>query len=217
MIFPWTRVRGGDGLGMILMHYIYCALYFYYYYSSSTSDHQALDLRGWGHLFHTSPSAHSDVRQIPLPPPGINEDIKEQKGWGIYPQVAQLVNSRVDRGQRSLVGYSPWNRQESDTPEQLTHIHTREIPSALSLYGTWPQTFLIGDSNHQMQTSNHHHSHLHSQVTTSVTMTSDPLPTPNRARHRDIATWHPRNQQHVTRSIKKKKITISHHSRLWNV
>ena len=27
--------------------YIYCELYFYYYYISSTSDHQALDPRGW--------------------------------------------------------------------------------------------------------------------------------------------------------------------------
>ena len=40
----------GDGLGMIQAHYIYCALYFYYYYISSTSDHQALDPRGWGPL-----------------------------------------------------------------------------------------------------------------------------------------------------------------------
>ena len=40
--------QSGDGLGMIQAHYIYCALYFYYYYISSTSDHQALDLRGWG-------------------------------------------------------------------------------------------------------------------------------------------------------------------------
>ena len=40
----------GDGLGMIQMHYIYCALYFYYYHIGSTSDHQALDPRGWGPL-----------------------------------------------------------------------------------------------------------------------------------------------------------------------
>ena len=35
--------RGGDGFGMIQVHYIYCEFYFYYYY---TSDHQAWDLRG---------------------------------------------------------------------------------------------------------------------------------------------------------------------------
>ena len=28
------------------------------------------------------------------------------------------------RGQRSLVGYSPWGRKESDSTNQLTHIHT---------------------------------------------------------------------------------------------
>ena len=39
-VSPWTGVGvGGDGLGMIQTHYIYCALYFYYYYISSTSDH----------------------------------------------------------------------------------------------------------------------------------------------------------------------------------
>ena len=37
-----TDQRGGDGFGMIQMHYIYCELNFYYYY---TSDHQAWDLR----------------------------------------------------------------------------------------------------------------------------------------------------------------------------
>ena len=38
------------GFRMIQAHYIYCALYFYYYYINSSSDHQALDLRGWGSL-----------------------------------------------------------------------------------------------------------------------------------------------------------------------
>ena len=47
-----TSMAGGsgDGLGMIQAHYIYCALYSYYYCISSTSDHQALDPRGWGPL-----------------------------------------------------------------------------------------------------------------------------------------------------------------------
>ena len=35
---------------MIQVHNIYCALYFYYYYISFSSDHQALDPRGWGPL-----------------------------------------------------------------------------------------------------------------------------------------------------------------------
>ena len=46
-IFPSTN-SGMEGLGMIQVHYIYCALY--YYYVSSISDHQALDLEV-GHLF----------------------------------------------------------------------------------------------------------------------------------------------------------------------
>ena len=33
-------------------HYIYCALYFSYYYIRFTSDHQALDPRGWGPLIY---------------------------------------------------------------------------------------------------------------------------------------------------------------------
>lgn len=37
---------GGDGLGMIQVHSIYCAAYFCYYISSS-SGHQALDPGGW--------------------------------------------------------------------------------------------------------------------------------------------------------------------------
>ena len=32
--------------------YIYCALYFYYSDTTSTSDHQALDPRGWGPLLY---------------------------------------------------------------------------------------------------------------------------------------------------------------------
>ena len=45
----------GHGFRMIQTHYVYCALYFYHYYISSTSDHQALDLRGWGHLYYLIP------------------------------------------------------------------------------------------------------------------------------------------------------------------
>ena len=42
-VFPLT----GVGLGMSQARYTYCALCFYYYYISSTSDHEALDPRGW--------------------------------------------------------------------------------------------------------------------------------------------------------------------------
>ena len=40
----------GHGFGIIQVYYIYPELYSYYYYVSSTSDHQALDLSGWGTL-----------------------------------------------------------------------------------------------------------------------------------------------------------------------
>lgn len=39
----------GDGLGMIQMHHIYCALHFCCSISS-VSHHQVLDPRGWGAL-----------------------------------------------------------------------------------------------------------------------------------------------------------------------
>ena len=36
-------------------------------------------------------------------------------------------------GQRSLAGYSPWGRQESDTTEQPgTHVHTQELSSSIA-------------------------------------------------------------------------------------
>ena len=40
----------GDGFQMIQVPYISCALNFYYYHISSTSDHQAIEPRGWGPL-----------------------------------------------------------------------------------------------------------------------------------------------------------------------
>ena len=49
--FSMDWVGGGVGWDNS-SHYIYCALCFYYYYISSTSDHQALDPRGWGPLLY---------------------------------------------------------------------------------------------------------------------------------------------------------------------
>ena len=48
--FHWQGEGAGEQFWMTQTHYIYCALYFYYYYVISTSDHQALDPRGWGPL-----------------------------------------------------------------------------------------------------------------------------------------------------------------------
>ena len=46
----FSRGQGRDGLGMIQLHYLSCALYFCYYHTSSTSDHQVWDLGGRGAL-----------------------------------------------------------------------------------------------------------------------------------------------------------------------
>ena len=35
------------------------------------------------------------------------------------------------RGQRNLVGYSPWDCKESDTTERLTHIHIRNLQTSI--------------------------------------------------------------------------------------
>ena len=48
-------------------------------------------------------------------------------------------------GQRSLAGYSPWGRKESDTTEQLTHTHTWtstylqfcSLEKTLSILSSW--------------------------------------------------------------------------------
>ena len=48
--FSTDGVGSGDDFRMIQAHCFYCTLYFCYCYISSTSDHQALDPRGWGTL-----------------------------------------------------------------------------------------------------------------------------------------------------------------------
>ena len=50
---------------MIQTHYIYCALHFYYYAISSTSDHQALDPRGWGPLLQKRNKEELSAYRIP--------------------------------------------------------------------------------------------------------------------------------------------------------
>ena len=42
-----------------------------------------------------------------------------RRGWLPTP----IVLPGEVHGQRSLVGYSPWGRKESDMTSQLTHIH----------------------------------------------------------------------------------------------
>ena len=44
--------------------------------------------------------------------------------WRRKWQPTPVVLPGESHGQRSLAGYSPWGRKESDTTEGLTHIHT---------------------------------------------------------------------------------------------
>ena len=43
-------------------------------------------------------------------------------GWGTKWQPTPVFLPEKSHGQRSLVGYSPWGRKESDTTDQL-HFH----------------------------------------------------------------------------------------------
>ena len=45
--FSHRLVGVRDSFRMIQVHYISCAFHFYYYYINSSSNHQALDIRGW--------------------------------------------------------------------------------------------------------------------------------------------------------------------------
>ena len=56
-------------------------------------------------------------------------------------QPTPVLLPRKFHGQRSLGGYSPWNRKESDTTEQL-HSHTH------SLTVIFVVIFVVNDSNH---------------------------------------------------------------------
>ena len=49
--------------------------------------------------------------------------IPRRREW----QPTPVFFPREFQGQRSLAGCSPWGHKESDTTEQLTHIHTQEI------------------------------------------------------------------------------------------
>ena len=53
--------------------------------------------------------------------PGLGRSPGEGKGYPL--QCSGLKNPY---GQRSLVGYSPWGRKESDMTEQLSTQHTKD-------------------------------------------------------------------------------------------
>ena len=60
-VFSTDQGAVGDGFGIIQKHYIYWALYFYYYCISSTSNHSALEPRGWDKSETDSDSVVSDL------------------------------------------------------------------------------------------------------------------------------------------------------------
>ena len=58
--------------------------------------------------------------------PTMRESRVQSLGWEDLPEKEMATHSSIlpgrSHGQRSLVGYSPWGRKESDTTEQL-HFH----------------------------------------------------------------------------------------------
>ena len=65
-IIFFNRLGVGNSFRMIQAHHTYCALYFYYYYISSTSDHQALDPRGWAPPDYVTPIIFTVTPTVPL-------------------------------------------------------------------------------------------------------------------------------------------------------
>ena len=57
------RVAPRGRIAMMQVHYIYSEFYFFYYYISSTSDHQALDLGGWGSVSYKTNCLKSFFKQ----------------------------------------------------------------------------------------------------------------------------------------------------------
>ena len=51
--------------------------------------------------------------------PSVGQKIPWRRAW----QPTPVFLPREFHGQRSLVGYSLWDRKESDTTERLTHTH----------------------------------------------------------------------------------------------
>ena len=59
--------------------------------------------------------------------PAIQEASVQSLGWEDSLEKGMAIHSSIlageFHGQRSLVGYSPWGRKESDMTERLTHTH----------------------------------------------------------------------------------------------
>ena len=77
-------------------------------------------------FLHSSDSKESTCqRRIPGFNPWVGK-IPWRRAW----QSTPVFLPGESDGQRSLVGYSPWGREESDTTERLTHIPGAYIPVA---------------------------------------------------------------------------------------
>ena len=55
--------------------------------------------------------------------------------WRRAWQLTPVFLPGESHGQRSLVGYSPWGRKESDTTEQHLHMYLSDADSGLSDWG----------------------------------------------------------------------------------
>ena len=79
----------------------------------STSDHQALCPGGWG------PLVAQMVKHLPtMWETGFDAWVRKIL-WGRKRQPTPILLPGKSRGWRSLVGYSPWGRKESDMTERL--------------------------------------------------------------------------------------------------
>ena len=85
---------------MIQAHYVYCTLYFYYYYISFTSEHQALDLGGWGPwLLGISSRSYGGGK---VPPSAVCK-LEIQESGGVMTSEFEDLKTRVVKDRRSMV------------------------------------------------------------------------------------------------------------------
>ena len=59
--------------------------------------------------------------------------------WRRARQPSPVFLPGESHGQRSLAGYSPWGRKESDTTEVTEHLDTQEHQCAQGMNAVWPQ------------------------------------------------------------------------------
>ena len=76
---------------------------------------------------HLAPKRESPVSQMVKSLPAMQETQDQPLGQEDPLEEGMEIHSSIlawgIHGQRSLVGYSPWDHTESDTTKQLTHTH----------------------------------------------------------------------------------------------